>query len=75
MSSDLKVSRRVPDLHVDVLLVEDRLVLVHLGDLGRVVVDEAPGHVPHDQRWKGERRYEEEDCRVVQLDLTPQIKV
>ena len=50
LSSDLKLSCRVPDLHVDVLLVEHGLVLVHLGDLGRVVVDEAPSHVPHDQR-------------------------
>ena len=54
--SDLKLSRRVPDLHVDVLLVEDGLVLVHLGDLGRVVVDEAPSHVPHDQRCKWEKK-------------------
>ena len=50
LSSDLKLSGRVPDLHVDVLLVEHGLVLVHLGDLGRVVVDEPTGHVTHDQR-------------------------
>ena len=47
----LELSGGVPDLHVDVLLVELRGVRVHLGDLGRVVVDEAPRHVPHDQRW------------------------
>ena len=46
----------VPDLHVDVLLVELRGVRVHLGDLGRVVVDEPPSHVPHDQRCKWRKR-------------------
>jgi hypothetical protein len=31
-------------------------VLVDLGHLGRVVEDEAPGHVPHDQRWNEDSR-------------------
>ena len=52
----LELSGGVPDLHVDVLLVELRGVRVHLGDLGRVVVDEAPSHVPHDQRWRWRKR-------------------
>ncbi len=50
------MSGRVPDLHVDLLLVEHGLVLVDLGHLGRVVEDEAPGHVPHDQRWNEDSR-------------------
>ena len=47
-----EVAGRVPDFHVDVLLVQDGLMLVDLGDFGSVVENEPPRHVPHNQSWK-----------------------
>ena len=47
-----EVAGRVPDFHVDVLLVQDGLMLVDLGDFGSVVENEPSRHVAHNQSWK-----------------------
>jgi len=53
--TDLKVTRGVPDVQGDVLVVQDRLMSVHFGHFRLVVHDEAARAVPHDQGWLGKK--------------------
>lgn len=46
----LEVAGSVPDLHLHLLVVQGGLVLVDFGHLRRIVVDEAVGDVPNNER-------------------------